>query len=219
MTHSAAENAVSARVRDEHPESAPEFDGRPEGASGARVAPPRLRVDQLTDDQLDALYDRLEDWRTAAGASMHLVDELRAERDALAAGVPLACSDERHKVRVFALSVAHKQTVAERDRARRIAVALENELARGAGRHRGAHSATHQRGGPVTPVDELRAAASRLRGARVAGATTATPAVAALLRAREPLANWLEAAAHDADAVRTGADPHGLAVARAINCR
>jgi transcriptional regulator with XRE-family HTH domain len=72
---------------------------------------PRQSLDDLTSDQLDALYDerdrlkqRVEDWKQAASAGMTNTDSLRAERDALAAGVPLVCTDERHKVKVFALS-------------------------------------------------------------------------------------------------------------------
>lgn len=70
----------------------------------------RIALGDLTSDQLDALYDerdrleqRVQDWKQAAGAGMALTDNLRAERDALAAGVPLVCSDERHKTQVFAL--------------------------------------------------------------------------------------------------------------------
>lgn len=47
----------------------------------------------------------------------------------------------------------------------------------------------------MTPADELRAAAETLRGAAFRGAMTATPAVAALIRARRPLASLLERAA------------------------
>jgi hypothetical protein len=43
----------------------------------------------------------------------------------------------------------------------------------------------------TSPADELRTAAQTLRTARFAGAMTSTPAVAALLRAREPLAALL----------------------------
>jgi hypothetical protein len=43
----------------------------------------------------------------------------------------------------------------------------------------------------VTPADELTAAADKLRAARFAGAMTATPAVAALVRARDPIAKLL----------------------------
>jgi hypothetical protein len=46
---------------------------------------------------------------------------------------------------------------------------------------------------PASPLDEIRAAAATLRTARFAGAMTATPAVAALIRARDPLATLLEA--------------------------
>lgn len=44
----------------------------------------------------------------------------------------------------------------------------------------------------MTAADEINAAAETLRSATFRGAMTATPAVAALLRAREPLATLLE---------------------------
>ncbi len=44
----------------------------------------------------------------------------------------------------------------------------------------------------MTPADEITAAVDRLRNARIPNAMTATPAVADLLRAREPLAKWLD---------------------------
>jgi hypothetical protein len=77
----------------------------------------------------------------------------------------------------------------------------------------------------TTPADELRAAAETLRSATFRGAMTATPAVAALVRAREPLAAWLDECR--ADSVRlhslfpdadgqSKTNPHALAVARAI---
>jgi hypothetical protein len=50
----------------------------------------------------------------------------------------------------------------------------------------------------TTSADELRAAAAFLRGATFHGAMTATPAVAGLIRAREPLALLLEAVASNA---------------------
>jgi len=46
----------------------------------------------------------------------------------------------------------------------------------------------------MTPADEIEAAAKKLRTATFRGAMTATPAVAALIRAREPLALLLEGA-------------------------
>ena len=64
-------------------------------------------------------------------------------------------------------------------------------------------------------TDELRAAAQKLRTARFTGAMTTTPAGAALVCARNPLANWLDSAAVDAEQI--GPDPHALATARAIN--
>ncbi|MFD7978866.1 hypothetical protein [Streptomyces sp. NPDC059071] len=85
----------------------------------AAEQPRRLKLDELTSDALDQLYNerdrlraRVEDWRTSTGAGLRLIDELRAERDALAAGVPLVCSDERHKTKMFALDIA--RTAAEK---------------------------------------------------------------------------------------------------------
>ena len=91
-------------------------------ATRNQAAPPgpRIALDDLTSDQLDALYARLEDWKQAAGAGMTLTDNLRAERDALAAGVPLVCSDERHKVKVFALEMRADQAEAAIERVRAI---------------------------------------------------------------------------------------------------
>lgn len=72
----------------------------------------------------------------------------------------------------------------------------------------------------MTITAELSAAAATLRSARIAEEITATPAVAALIRAREPLAKWLiswggieleEGGPLPEDA------QHALAVARAIN--
>ena len=48
---------------------------------------------------------------------------------------------------------------------------------------------------PTNPTTLLREAADRLRAARFSGAITATPTVAALIGARLPLADWLEAEA------------------------
>lgn len=74
----------------------------------------------------------------------------------------------------------------------------------------------------MTPAEEITAAAQTLRDAAFRGAMTATPAVAALLRARHAIADWL-----DAEAARITATahptwhetiaPHALAVARLIN--
>lgn len=77
----------------------------------------------------------------------------------------------------------------------------------------------------TTVADELRAAEATLKGATFRGAMTATPAVAALVRAREPLAAWLEFVRSDAErlsrAIGDSPDqclnPHALAIARAIN--
>lgn len=80
----------------------------------------------------------------------------------------------------------------------------------------------------TTPADELREAARTLRTAAFRGAMTATPAVAALVRAREPLALLLEAVAsnaletaHEECSAWCSAETcdlsAALAVARAIN--
>lgn len=73
----------------------------------------------------------------------------------------------------------------------------------------------------MTPAEELTAAAQALRTARFTGAMTATPAVAALLRAREPLAKWLENTAASLKASthpgwQECVAPDSLAVARQI---
>ena len=78
-----------------------------------------------------------------------------------------------------------------------------------------------------TSAEELRAAAATLRTARFSGAMTATPVVAALVRARDPLAKLLESAAStaerlhgifaDSDSPAEFVHPDALAVARAIN--
>ena len=88
----------------------------------------RIPLDAMTSDALDQLYaelDRLrarvQDWRTSTGAGIRLVDELRAERDALAAGVPLICSDERHKTKVFALETARSTAEQRAERAEALA--------------------------------------------------------------------------------------------------
>lgn len=46
-----------------------------------------------------------------------------------------------------------------------------------------------------SPTNEIRAAAARLRTGTPKGAFTATSSAAAILRAREPLADWLDAEA------------------------
>lgn len=77
----------------------------------------------------------------------------------------------------------------------------------------------------TSPSDELKAAVARLRTARFTGAVTMTPTVAGLIRAREPIAKWLDDARTDAEHLSraTGSspdqclNPHALAVARAIN--
>lgn len=74
----------------------------------------------------------------------------------------------------------------------------------------------------MTPAEEIQTAAKTLRSATFRGAMTATPAVAALVRAREPLANWLEITATSL-AASTHPDwqdcvaADALATARAIN--
>ncbi|TXS07013.1 hypothetical protein EAO70_36450 [Streptomyces sp. adm13(2018)] len=50
-----------------------------------------------------------------------------------------------------------------------------------------------------SPADQLRAAAKVLRGKTSIGAFTATPAGAGLLRAREPIAQWLDSEASHLD--------------------
>ena len=83
-----------------------------------------------------------------------------------------------------------------------------------------------------SPADTLRAAAARLREHTSIGAYTATTSGAALLRAREPLADWLDEVAQlhepDTNARGYGCDwcgdedwpcsdtRHALAVARAV---
>lgn len=86
-----------------------------------------------------------------------------------------------------------------------------------------------------SPADQLRAAAKHLRTGAFRGAMTATPAVAGLVRAREPLAELLDFHAKSHDATVTAADrvfvdepearegfirrqtnPHAIAVARAV---
>lgn len=77
----------------------------------------------------------------------------------------------------------------------------------------------------MNPDDEITAAVQTLRSATFRGAMTATPAVAALLRAREPLAKWLDECLADSASLRSlfpdacsssKTNPHALAVARAI---
>ncbi len=74
----------------------------------------------------------------------------------------------------------------------------------------------------TTTVDELRTAAAALRQARFPAAMTATASTAALIRARMPLADWLDSTATSL-AASTHPDwqecvaPDALAVARAIN--
>ena len=74
----------------------------------------------------------------------------------------------------------------------------------------------------MTPAAELTAAADTLRTAAFRGAMTATPAVAALIRAREPLAAWMESWTGidlREDAALPEDAQHALAVARAINAK
>lgn len=74
----------------------------------------------------------------------------------------------------------------------------------------------------MTAAEEIATAAKTLRSATFRGAMTATPAVAALVRAREPLAKWLETTATSL-AASTHPDwqdcvaADALATARAIN--
>lgn len=67
----------------------------------------------------------------------------------------------------------------------------------------------------MTPADEIKQAADRLRTARFSGAITATPVVAALLRARLPLADLLDDQADGDDEGEV--NPWALAVARVLN--
>lgn len=70
---------------------------------------------------------------------------------------------------------------------------------------------------------ELGTAADFLRSATFQGAMTATPAVAALLRARESLADWLGCLAtlapddHSGDTCNWCGANHALDIARAVN--
>ncbi|MFJ9318277.1 hypothetical protein [Streptomyces globisporus] len=72
---------------------------------------------------------------------------------------------------------------------------------------------------PDRPADQLRDAAEKLRAARFSGAITATPIVAALIGARQPLARWLESWS-GVDLSEHGPMPedaqHALAVARQL---
>ncbi|WP_328313123.1 hypothetical protein OG432_24590 [Streptomyces sp. NBC_00442] len=72
----------------------------------------------------------------------------------------------------------------------------------------------------TSPVADLTAAAQKLRSTRFVGAMTATPAIAGLVAAREPLANWLDSWT-DIEVREDAAMPedlrHALAVARLIN--
>ncbi|MEU4133623.1 hypothetical protein [Streptomyces wuyuanensis] len=76
-----------------------------------------------------------------------------------------------------------------------------------------------------TPAQELRAAADKLRQMRFPAAMTATSSTAALIGARLPLADWLDAQAAEPVAATHSSmcpDPActinaALAVARAIN--
>ncbi|MFH9236079.1 hypothetical protein [Streptomyces globisporus] len=52
-----------------------------------------------------AREERLNDWKQAAGVGMTLADNLRTEIQALATGVPLICSDDRHKTQVLAQAI------------------------------------------------------------------------------------------------------------------
>ncbi|MFD7793611.1 hypothetical protein [Streptomyces sp. NPDC059759] len=75
------------------------------------------------------------------------------------------------------------------------------------------------------PAAELREAVRTLRRPGVSGAYTATSSAAAILRAREPLARWLEFLRSDGerrsrtlgDSLEQCISPDALAVARAIN--
>ncbi|MEI5032454.1 hypothetical protein RB201_04440 [Streptomyces sp. S1A(2023)] len=60
-----------------------------------------------------AREERLADWKQAAGTGMTLADNLRTEILALAPGVPLICSDDRHKTQVLAQAIRIAQLEAE----------------------------------------------------------------------------------------------------------
>lgn len=74
----------------------------------------------------------------------------------------------------------------------------------------------------MNPAEELRTAARTLRSSAFIGVRYSTSTVAALLRARGPLANWLDLAANeyapDSDVQETDRNHEAaLDVARAIN--
>lgn len=66
-----------------------------------------------------AREERLNDWKQAAGAGMALADNLRSEILALAPGVPLICSDDRHKTQVLAQAIRIRELEAAVARVRR----------------------------------------------------------------------------------------------------
>lgn len=92
----------------------------PESATGVQAGaqrPSRMTATTATDDGLDALYDQLEIAQALLGQISRQLDEARADHREERA-VRRWIKDENTRLR------------SERDRARRIAVALEQELAR-----------------------------------------------------------------------------------------
>ncbi|ACX71175.1 hypothetical protein pZL12.98 [Streptomyces phage ZL12] len=63
-----------------------------------------------------AQEERLNDWKQAAGAGMTLADNLRGEIHALALGVPLVCSDDRHKTQVLSQAIRIRELEADNAR-------------------------------------------------------------------------------------------------------
>ncbi|WP_103512942.1 hypothetical protein [Streptomyces sp. SM13] len=80
----------------------------------------RLLRDVLLPEEREQLAElvraqeaRLNDWKQAAGAGMTLADNLRTEIHALALGVPLVCSDDRHKTQVLSQTIRIRELEAE----------------------------------------------------------------------------------------------------------
>lgn len=134
MARSASENATRARVSAERTECAPEVHAPPEGASVAHTEGPRLTVDQLTDDGLDALYDELAFTRADNQRMSNLFTASEKTRQRLATD-----ADEYETQLRADLAEAR----AERDRARRIAVWLEQQVAAVADRHYAVSAVDH----------------------------------------------------------------------------
>lgn len=126
----------------------------PEGATGTQAGAQRLArmtADTVTDDALDALYAELAEAERRADAAMAVADTERAAqrhdmgeawaevarlRSALHEALTLAPDDVSWAVgHRAALVVENARLRGERDRARRIAVALEQQLAAVAALH------------------------------------------------------------------------------------